>query len=204
MKVKDELIFPGKKFCYLLKDNETVRTAAYSIVDFDWYSSKLENSIDYPLTLFTTPSGLIVYEFMGIVYSGPPEHIKIYDLNYRPTTISGAVNDVRQVYLVHDLTLISGSIVDGYGAYEATAGRDSSLKLLPITSYSPEDYATYYILPSGIALSVETSNAQVSPYFFLAGNGTFFQRNPYASVFTDYSAMLPMSNIWVIRLDDLV
>ena len=63
---------------------------------------------------------------------------------------------------------------------------------------------------SGVTIPVnhlETTNYHPSgTYFFYSYSGAanFFQKNPTESVWRDYSAGLPSSEITIIRCDDLI
>ena len=77
---------------------------------------------------------------------------------------------------------------------------DEGLKAFPTTLSG--DSLT--IFPSGI-YHLETTNNTTNPYFFVTTSGDspiFYQRDPTASGFIDYSATLPSGEITCIRVDD--
>ena len=60
---------------------------------------------------------------------------------------------------------------------------------------------------TGIINQMETSNyTYPGPYMFytVSGLGQFFQKNPYESIWRDYSAGFPESDCTIIRMDDII
>ena len=150
--------------------------------------------------------------FMGVSWTLSP-----YD--FRTITSNFPIADAR----TFDIGTPSGFVVESgtvslsgfrYIAFVNSGGMfyiDSTLYDPAITTIATiSGMATASGVSSGVANPsglhrLEITNYSVStPYFFAANPSGFWQRNPGAAYFTDYSAGLPSSAITIIRVDDRV
>jgi hypothetical protein len=112
-------------------------------------------------------------------------------------TYDGRVFDIQS-----PSSFVTDSGVVGSGMRYFGLASDDGLKAFP-TNLTDE---TLLIFPSGI-YHLETTNNTTNPYFFVTTSGEspmFYQRDPTASGFIDYSATLPSGEINCIRVDDLL
>jgi hypothetical protein len=206
LKLKDEFFFPGKDFCYLLKENKstgTTRGLDYTIKDYDFYPMSIENSQEYPLVSWTIGNPLLVYSGCGDVgFSGVSNYLKWYDTTLIPTTISGQFNDTRTFTIAGSFATDGGNFVTDYGKYiGVTISSGTTVEF--ISSVSIDSNFTVLHTFSGVVEKLEFSNSQ-SPYIFVSISGTdFFQRDPGAASFVEYPPIFSQS-ITTIRQDDRV
>jgi len=207
LKLKDELLFPGKNLCYLLQENKTVGTTRgldYEIKDYDFYDLQLENSQEFPLVAWTVGSGLIVYSGCGGVMYGFPQHLKYYSVELDNTTIAGEFNDARIFTITGDFVTEAGTLTSTNGRYIGVADRnENTFSIISSESLTEDDFVTLVTF-SGTSGKLETSNS-VYPYIFASTSGVcFYQRTPGSGAFVDYSPGGLFGEIQTIRIDDRV
>lgn len=194
-------VLTGQFILYeLLKRNDT----EFTILRIDPLNMRLDNSLSSPLisvdnTLSTTSLNynyLDGHEFINIITDGPLEDTFVEDFRYLSTDVIP---------------------VSGYGTTFAFANSDG-IHLLPITPNGLDltQDAIIFTPASGVVSRLETTNYKLPyQYIFATTSGisatasglgaySFFQSNPTASGFTEYSEGFPGALPTRIRIDDRI
>lgn len=219
-RVRDDVLLKDAAMCHILNklpdgDDKT----GFEIIDSDFYRLKTEMSSSDNFVSWTLSGLLIDYVASGISISGiipsMHEHLNIYDTNFNKTQLSGSFTDAR-VFPLNGYVYSNGVylvVSDGNYVGYLTRSPESEFNIVNVDDITESYNITTYsgAVMSGSSLGrLEVSNISYPQYMFVSLSGmegeviknNFYQRNPGASVFSDYSNTLPESDITVIRLDD--
>lgn len=165
----------------------------------------------YSIIEVSKPAPTEVY----VTFSGDTGFPKVYQSfinaagEFSEITADFTIYDMR----VFDINTPSGFVVDSgilesYNWRYAGLAIDNYIRAFPTTLSGDSVIIGSF---EGSVTCMETSNYGSLPYIFAyisgagtGSGGTFYQRDPYSSVFEDHSISLPTTEVTIIRVDDRI